>query len=130
MRKVDKLFLVMEKREAEEKERLEANKAKLDALIGSLKVSERMMYWLHVCLGLVKCHGQDFLASVERHDAHGTFVMDCALPLLADEENEKDEQVDWDAELLLDCDELSFHELSFVDYLCSVLGLVKWRVAS
>ena len=86
MRKVDKLFLVMEKREAEEKERIEANKGKLDALIGSLKFKERMMYWLHVCRGLVSCHGQDFLALVERQDAHGTFVMDCVLPLMADED--------------------------------------------
>ena len=60
MRKVDKLFSVMERRETEEKERLEANKAKLDALIGSLKVSEKMMYWLHVCRGLVSCHGHVF----------------------------------------------------------------------
>ena len=63
MRKVDKLFLVMEKREAEEKERLQANKVKLDALIGYLKSSERMRYWLHVCRGLVSCHGLDFLAT-------------------------------------------------------------------
>ena len=39
------------------------------------------------------------------------------------EEKEKDEQVDCDAELLLDCDELSFHALYFEDYLCSIIGV-------
>ena len=81
------------------------------------------MYWLHVCRGLVSCHGQDFLAPVERQDAHCTFVMDCVLPLMADEDNEKDEQVAWDTELLLDCDELSLHELAFVDSLLSIVGI-------
>ena len=75
-------------------------------------------------------HGQDFLASVERQDAHGSFVMDCVLPSLADEENEKDEQVAWDAELLRDCDELSFHELLLWILSVQILEFGKWRVAS
>ena len=66
--KAEKFLLVMEKRAAEEKERLETNKLKLNA-IGSVNVGERMLHWLHVCRGLVNCHGQDFVASVGRWDA-------------------------------------------------------------